>query len=332
MLGQAVYFVGPERVEVRDHDVPDPSPSQVRVRTRTSAVSSGTERLVYRGEAPTDLSADESIAALDGDLSFPLRYGYAAVGEVEAVGDDVSSRWLGRRVFAFNPHESRFLATPSELYPIPDDVSDTRAALLPTMETALNFVMDGTPRIGEHVVVFGQGIVGLVTTALLSQFPLGSLTVADCVAERRERALDLGATDAVHPEALDPPADGADLTLELSGNPDALDDALDVTRYAGRVLVGSWYGTKPVTLDLGGKFHRSRISVESSQVSTIAPELRGRWDADRRFSLAWEHLSDLPLDSLVTHHVAVENAPRAYRLLEDDPNEAVQILFTYTDD
>ncbi|KAB1196492.1 MULTISPECIES: zinc-binding alcohol dehydrogenase [Haloferax] len=331
MEGRAVYFVGPEAVEVRDCEVPEPGPQEVRVRTQTSAVSSGTERLVYRGEAPTDLPSDVSIAALDGDLSFPLRYGYAAVGEVEAIGESVDASWRGRRVFGFNPHESQFVARPTDLYPIPDDVGDARAALLPTMETALNFVMDGNPRIGEHVVVFGQGVVGLVTTALLSQFPLGSLTVADCVAERRDLALELGATTAVHPDSLDTPADGADLTLELSGNPDALDDALDVTRYAGRVLVGSWYGTKPATLDLGGQFHRSRISIESSQVSTIAPDLRGRWDADRRFSLAWDHLADLPLDSLVTHRLPVEHASRAYQLLEDEPDEAVQILFTYAD-
>ena len=331
MQGRAVYFVGPETVEVRERDVPQPASDEVRVRTRLSAVSSGTERLVYRGEAPTDLPADASLTALDGDLSFPLRYGYAAVGDVEAVGTDVDSSWLGRRVFGFNPHESRFLARPTELYQIPDGVSDARAAMLPTMETALNFVMDGNPRIGEHVVVFGQGIVGLVTTALLGQFPLGSLTVADCVAERRELALELGATEAVHPDELDTPADGADLTLELSGNPDALDHALDVTRYAGRVLVGSWYGTKPAVLDLGGEFHRSRISIESSQVSTISPDLRGRWDADRRFSLAWERLADLPIESLVTHRLDVEDASRAYRLLEEKPAEAVQILFTYAD-
>ncbi|AKU07363.1 MULTISPECIES: zinc-binding dehydrogenase [Haloferax] len=331
MEGRAVYFVAPERVEVRDRDVPAPGPEEVRVRTLTSAVSSGTERLVYRGEAPTDLAADESIAALDGDLSFPLRYGYAAVGEIEAVGDDVPDSRLGSRVFAFNPHESRFLASPSELISVPDDVTDERAALLPTMETALNFVMDGRPLIGEHVVVFGQGVVGLVTTALLAQFPLGSLTAVDCVAERRAIAESLGADEAVHPESLDAPADGADLTLELSGDPDALDDALSVTRYDGRVVVGSWYGTKPATLDLGGRFHRSRISVESSQVSTIDPDLRGRWDADRRFSLAWDHLEDLPLDPLVTHRIGVESAERAYRLLEDAPDEAVQILFTYRD-
>ncbi|AFK19060.1 oxidoreductase [Haloferax mediterranei ATCC 33500] len=331
MQGRAVYFVAPERIEVRDRDVPTPGPDEVRVRTLTSAVSSGTERLVYRGEAPTDLPADESIAALEGDLSFPLRYGYAAVGEIEAVGDDVPSTLLGSRVFAFNPHESRFLATPGELTHIPDDVSDERAALLPTMETALNFVMDGRPLIGEHVVVFGQGVVGLMTTALLDQFPLGSLTAADCIAERRELALGLGADTAIHPESLDAPSDGADLTFELSGDPTALDDALAVTRYDGRVIVGSWYGTKPATLDLGGRFHRSRINVESSQVSTIDPDLRGRWDTERRFSLAWEYLRKLPLDSLVTHRVDVGDAARAYRLLEDNPDEAVQILFTYAD-
>ena len=329
MEGRAVYFVAPERVEVRDRDVPAPGPEEVRVRTLTSAVSSGTERLVYRGEAPTDLAADESIAALDGDLSFPLRYGYAAVGEIEAVGDDVPDSRLGSRVFAFNPHESRFLASPSELIAIPDDVPDERAALLPTMETALNFVMDGRPLIGEHVVVFGQGVVGLVTTALLASFPLGSLTAVDCVAERRGIAEALGADEAVHPESLDAPADGADLTLELSGDPDALDDALSVTRYDGRVVVGSWYGTKPATLDLGGRFHRSRISVESSQVSTLAPSRRGRWSTDRRLDVAWEHLREMPLDRLDLAEYGVGEAPQAYERLDRADPGAVGILFRY---
>ncbi|WP_410764909.1 zinc-dependent alcohol dehydrogenase [Haloferax sp. DFSO60] len=331
MRGRAVYFVGPERVEVRDRDVPEPDSNEVRVNTRLSAVSSGTELLIYRGEAPTSLKTDESIAALDGDLSFPLRYGYAAVGEIEAVGDDISPSLVGTRVFAFNPHESRFLAEPQSLRHIPQDVSDERAALLPTMETAVNFVMDGNPLIGERVTVFGQGVVGLATTALLSKFPLEHLTVVDRIAERRQLALEFGADRALAPTELAETEDigHSDLTFELSGNPSALDDALDVTRYDGRVIVGSWYGTKPVTLDLGGRFHRSRIHVESSQVSTIEPDLRGRWDTDRRFDLAWDHLRDLRLDALVTHRVDVSNAPQAYQLLEDDPDEAVQILFTY---
>ncbi|WP_396612884.1 zinc-binding dehydrogenase [Haloferax sp. S1W] len=331
MHGRAVYFVGPKQVEVRDRDVPDPGHDEVRVRTRRSAISSGTERLVYRGEAPTDLPADESIAALDGDLSFPLQYGYAAVGTVEAVGDNVDASLLGDRVFSFHPHESHFLSHPSELRPIPDDVSDDRAALLPTMETALNFVMDGRPLVGEHVVVFGQGVVGLVTTWLLAKFPLGSLTVVDCVPERRQLALEFGADTAVSPDTLAHPADGADLTFELSGNPDALDDALDVTRYDGRVIVGSWYGTKRASLDLGGRFHRSRINVESSQVSTIDPALSGRWDTERRFSLAWDHLEGVPIEALVTHRLDVGDAALAYELLEDEPDDAVQILFTYGD-
>ncbi|MFC7203835.1 zinc-binding alcohol dehydrogenase [Haloferax namakaokahaiae] len=330
MRGRAVYFVGPKHVEVRDRDVPDPDSNEVRVETRLSAVSAGTERLIYRGEAPTSLSADESITSLDGDLSFPLRYGYAAVGEIDRVGDDISPSLVGTRVFAFNPHESRFLAEPQSLRFIPQDVSDERAALLPTMETAVNFVMDGNPLIGERVTVFGQGVVGLVTTALLSKFPLERLTVVDRIPERRRLALEFGADRARSPEELGDDEFGrSDLTFELSGNPSALDDALDVTRYHGRVIVGSWYGTKPATLDLGGRFHRSRINVESSQVSTIDPDLRGRWDTDRRFGLAWDHLRDLRLDALVTHRIDVSNAPQAYQLLEDDPDEAVQILFTY---
>jgi 2-desacetyl-2-hydroxyethyl bacteriochlorophyllide A dehydrogenase len=332
-----LFFTAERAVEVRDRSVGDPGPGQVRVSTTVSAVSPGTELLVYRGEAPAAMAADEELPALsDDDLSFPLRYGYAAVGDVTAVGRDVADDWLGRTVFAFNPHESAFLAAPDDLLVVPDDCPPAQAALLPTVETAVNFAMDGRPVVGERVAVFGQGLVGLTTTALLSTYPLDSLVTVDCVAARRERSLALGADTAVAPEAvpdtLSPSAGTeADLTYELSGNPEALDDALSATGYDGRVVVGSWYGTKRATLDLGGRFHRSRIDVTSSQVSTIDPAYRGRWDTDRRLSVAWDRLSDLPVADLVSHRVPVEEAERAYERLDRDPETAVGTLFTYGD-
>ena len=75
----------------------------------------------------------------------------------------------------------------------------------------------------------------------------------------------------------------ADLCFELSGAPSALNTAISLTGFDGRIMIGSWYGQKQSGLDLGGRFHRSRIRLISSQVSTIAPELTGRWDKDRRF-------------------------------------------------
>ncbi|SEO77544.1 2-desacetyl-2-hydroxyethyl bacteriochlorophyllide A dehydrogenase [Halogranum amylolyticum] len=341
MPARSLYFTAPGEVRVRERPVPAPASGEVRVRTVVSAVSPGTERLVYRGDAPTDLSADASIPSLQGDLDYPLQYGYAAVGTVSAVGDDVDDRWLDRTVFAFNPHESHFLADPDDLHVVPDDCSLETAALLPNVETALNFVMDGRPVVGERVVVFGQGVVGLLTTAILSTFPLERLVTVETVARRRELSRSFGADESFSPDGVraefspsessvdaDVPT-GADLVYELSGNPEALDDAIDVTGYDGRVVVGSWYGEKRSDLALGGRFHRSRIDIRSSQVSTIDPDLRGRWTAERRFEQAWQWLCRLDADRLVTDRFALGDAADAYRRLDTDRERTVQILFTY---
>ena len=148
--------------------------------------------MFYRGQAPTDLPVDETIAALAGEVGFPLKYGYAAVGRVVAVGAQVAPEWQDRLVFSFHPHESHFLASLAELMPVPPPVSPEEAAFLPNMETAVNFLMDGQPLIGEQVVIFGQGVVGLLTTALLARLPLASLVTLDRYPLRRADLLSPG--------------------------------------------------------------------------------------------------------------------------------------------
>jgi len=327
MTGRALYFTGPEAVEVREKPVADPGPEQVRVRTERSAISPGTELLVYRDEVPSELSTDETIESLDGTFTYPLKYGYATVGRVTAVGETVDDEWLDRRVFAFNPHESHFLADPETL--VPTTLDPEQAVFIPNAEAAANFVMDGRPRFGARVAVFGQGPVGLLTTAMLAEFPLSTLLAVDPCATRRARAEALGADRAVPPGGLADLADPVDIAFELSGNPAALDDAIDVTGYAGQVIVGSWYGTKDVSLDLGEAYHRSHIRVRSSQVSRIDPDHADRWDKDRRLDEVCAWLAETDLSALHTHAFDIERAPEAYRLLDDRPDDAVQVTLTY---
>jgi len=348
-MRRALVFTGRREVSVKREPRVEPEPGEVSVSTTVSAISPGTELLVYRDEAPDDLPADSELEAIDGDLAYPLRYGYAAVGEVDAAGDAVADGWLGETVFAFAPHASQFTARPETLLRVPDGVSPEAAALFPTVETAVNLVLDGAPRIGERVVVFGQGVVGLTTAALLERFPLDQLVAVEPVDARRRLSRSLGVDYACAPGALEAlgatdgdgaaatgggPGDGsgaggADLVYELSGNPEALDAAVDVADFDGRVIVGSWYGTKPVDLDLGGRFHRSRVSLESSQVSTVDPGLRGRWDRDRRHAVAWDRLVELPVERFPFERLPIDDAPIAYELLDDDPDADVGVLLTY---
>lgn len=332
MPARAVSFRGPEEVAVVEEPIPRPDADEALVEVECSGISPGTELLLYQGEAPTDLPADETIPALDGDLEYPLRYGYAVVGRVREVGEEVDPDWLDRRVFAFHPHTSHVCLPPGELRTIPEDCSAAAATLLPNVEAAVNFAMDAGPIIGERAVVFGQGVLGLLTTALLAEHPLDALCAVDRYPLRRERSRTLGADLTFAPDeddALHEALDGADLAIELSGDPAALDAALEATGYDGRVIIGSWYGKKRADLDLGGRFHRSRISMQSSQVSTIDPELRGRWDKDRRLEVAWDRLADLDADALLTHRVPVEECSEAYRLLAERPNEAIGAVLTY---
>ena len=329
----SLQFTGPYETEHRRTTF-TPAADEVVVETRVSAINAGTELLIYRGDAPTDRPADETIDALDGDLSFPLRYGYAAVGEVVEAGAHVSSDWTGRAVFAFNPHESRFAASPDDLVPVPEDVTAEAMSLLPAVETATSLVLDGRPRIGERVVVFGAGVIGLCTVGVLASFPLERLVVVDPLADRRDHARRMGADETLSPDEL-PTAvgmdgDGADLVYELSGQPDALDDATDVTGYDSRVVVGSWYGTKPTTLDLGTDFHRNHVTIESSQVSTLSPATRGRWTKARRLDTALDRLRALDVVSLVSHRIPFADAPSAYRLLNDRTEPTLQVLLTYS--
>ena len=337
----AVVFEAPRRVSVLEEDVGGPAANEVLVRTEVSGVSAGTELLIYRGEAPAELAAHETLPALPASLGFPLRYGYAAVGEVIETGAGVDRAWLGRRIVAFQPHHSRFNAAVAELHPVPEGIAPEDAAFLPNMETAVNLVMDGRPVIGERVAVLGQGVVGLLTTALLAAFPLDRLVTADRYPRRREASRGLGAgasLDPGEPEFAERLAGalrdggtggGADLVYELSGDPAALDPALASAGFGGRVVIGSWYGTRRASLDLGGRFHRSRIRLITSQVSTLAPEWSARWSKARRLEVAWERIRRLRPSHLVTHHLPLAEAPAAYELLDRRPEEAIQVILDH---
>jgi 2-desacetyl-2-hydroxyethyl bacteriochlorophyllide A dehydrogenase len=334
----SLVFEKPRTVSLKTEAVPEPGPDEVLVQTRFSAVSSGTERLFYRGRVPEEMALDTDIPALAGSARYPFKYGYAAAGRVIGAGSDVPDGWTGRRVFAFHPHESHFTARPADLHELPDEMAWRDGVFLPNMETAVNFLMDGRPVIGETVVIFGMGIVGLLTAAVLVRFPLWALIAVDPCADRRELAGGLGAF--VHPADPESLGDviseltggkGPDLIYEVSGSPAALNQAVDMAGFDTRIVVGSWYGSSRSSLDLGGRFHRNRIRIESSQVSTLAPAFQGRWSHRRRLAMAMAMIREIGPARFISHEFDFSRAPEAYDLLDRTPDEVLQAVFRYGD-
>lgn len=335
----SLIFEKPRAVSLTTEAVPEPGPDEVLVQTCFSAVSSGTERLFYRGRVPEDMALDTGIPALAGSARYPFKYGYAAAGRVIGAGRDVPAGWPGRRVFAFHPHESHFTAKPADLHELPDEMAWRDAVFLPNVETAVNFLMDGRPVIGETVVVFGLGIVGLLTAAVLTRFPLSAVIAVDPCPDRRERSGGLGMlVHPVDPASVDGVVSeltggrGPDLIYEVSGNPAALDQAVDIAGFDTRIVIGSWYASRRATLDLGGRFHRNRIRIETSQVSTLAPTCRGRWSHRRRLATAMGLIREIGPSRFISHEYDFSRAPEAYDLLDRTPDEVFQAVFRYGDE
>lgn len=325
---KALWFTGPRRVEVREGASAPLSADGVRVRTEVSAISAGTELLFYRGELEEGVAADVTLDA--APVRHPFQYGYASVGRVVEAGSDAWRHLVGQRVFGFHPHQEELVGSAASFIPVPADVSAEKAAFLANLETAVSLVMDGAPLLGERVAVVGHGVVGQLTTALLAHTGVDHVHVIEPMVERRTSRLLPPAARCSSAGELSPQTrDAFDLVFELSGRPEALDTALSLARYSGRVVVGSWYGSRRAPLDLGSRVHRSRISVLFSQVSTLDPRHTPRFDKARRLLVALSWLSRLPLEALISHRVPFAEAARAYELLDSRPPGVLQVVLTH---
>jgi 2-desacetyl-2-hydroxyethyl bacteriochlorophyllide A dehydrogenase len=312
MNGQAVTFVGPRRVQLANVDVPEPASGEVLIRTLFSGVSAGTELLAYRGLIAPDLPLDESISALSGTFRYPFRYGYSCVGVVERSRADHAE---GALVFAFHPHQDRFVARAADVVPV-DSIEPRIATLFPLVETALQIALDAGAVLEQHVIVLGLGAVGILTAALLRRAGARVIGV-DRYEWRRDAAGEFGIR-AVDPADLGETAAaassgaGVPLVIEVTGNPDALVVALPLLAHEGHVLVASWYGVQPVALPLGAEFHRRRLVIRSTQVTTIPAALTGSWTVQRRREVVRSLLDELPMPVLATHVFPFSKAPAAY--------------------
>jgi 2-desacetyl-2-hydroxyethyl bacteriochlorophyllide A dehydrogenase len=290
--------------------------------------------LVYRGQVPASLPLD--LPTLRGGFEFPIKYGYASVGRVVEAGSDVRGLQVGEIVFTLHPHQEEYVVPATLPVPLPPELPPEAGVFLANAETAVNVLLDAAPRLGERVAIFGQGVVGLLITQLLRRTGAGLVVAVDALPKRRELALRIGAHVALAPDD-DVPArlreltggTGADLAIEVSGNGAALDQAIATVAFQGTVVVCSWYGTKPVSLVLGDHFHRGRVRLVSSQVGHIDPALQPRWDYARRLALARDLLAELQLAPLITHRIPFSQAVGAYALVDEHPDEVVQVIFTY---
>ena len=326
---RAVRFVAPYSVDLADVAVPEPTVGEVLIRAEFSGISGGTEMLAYRGELDSSIPKDETLGGLAGSFEYPFTYGYSAVGTVESSRTDLGE---GDRVFAFHPHQTRFVASAADVVPIGD--CDPRAAtLFPLVETALQISLDTGIRHREVAAVVGLGPIGILAAILLARS--GAVVVGSDPTPWRREVTQACGLEAVEPEELGDAVRattrgrGADFIVEATGNPEALADSLGLLSPEGVAIVASWYGLKPVTLPLGAEFHRRRLEIRSSQVSTVGHRAV-RWDRGRRLETTQTLLAELPLSLLASHTFPLERAPEAYAAIHRGDAGLVHVALAHS--
>jgi threonine dehydrogenase-like Zn-dependent dehydrogenase len=318
---RAFWSIAPGRGEIRVESLPARGRDEVLVRALTSGISRGTESLVFQGRIPESQYTIMRCPFQAGSLPFPVKYGYASVGLVEAGPADL----IGKRVFALHPHQDRFILPESAVIPVPDAVPTPRAALAANMETALNGLWDAAPRFGDRISVIGAGVVGCLVAALAAAMPGTEVELIDLDPGRKELAEALGAGFAT-PETASP---AADLVIHASGNPAGLALALRLAGFEATVLELSWYGDRAVSLPLGEGFHSRRLVLRSSQVGAVAAAQRPRWPHRRRLGLALALLENPVFDRLLTGAAPLDDMPATMARLATAPAGVLCQRVTY---
>lgn len=309
-MATAYWIVAPRCGELRDAELPVPGPAEVRVETLYSAISRGTESLVFNNLVPE--SQYELMAApfQEGSFPYPVKYGYISVGKVR----EGPPALQGRSVFCLHPHQTGYVVPAESVVPLPEGLTAERAVLGANMETALNALWDASPCIGDRIAVFGAGTVGFLVAWLASAIPGTEVTLVDPDSSKRAFAERLG---LVMKTPEDAPGE-CDLVVHASGVPAGLAMALASAGYEATVLEMSWFGDRDVSLPLGEAFHSRRITLRSSQVGGVSPARRARKDHRRRMEIALDLLRSEVLDCLITGESAFRDLPEVMQRLADD--------------
>lgn len=304
---RAFWITAPGEGELRAVEVADPGADEVEVDTLYSAISRGTEALVFAGRVPPSEYDRMRAPFQEGSFPAPVKYGYINVGRVT----NGAGTLLGKPVFSLYPHQTRFVVPAADVTPIPDSVPAQRAVLAANLETAVNGIWDADPKVGDRIAIVGAGTVGCLAAWLAAGQKGTEVELIDIDPAKAAIAESLG----VQFRAPDQAARDADVVIHASGSNDGLVLALELGAFEARIVEMSWFGSDSVSLPLGEAFHSKRLTLVASQVAHIAAAQRSRWDHARRMDLVMKLLADDTLDALITGESRFDDLPEVMRRL-----------------
>lgn len=323
----AVVFVEPNRVEIRQVTLPEVGPTEVGVRTVFSGVSQGTERWLLT----------DRYHWAGGVPQYPHFPGYQAAGVVEEVGSEVDDLKVGDHVFlqgtrlaeptphyGLASHTGHLVAPRTEVTKLDPAVDLAAASLLRMAGVARHGVRLTDVGRGDLAVVIGQGLIGQMSAQAARR--RGARTIAtDLIASRVEasarhsadRALVAGWEELIGVVREEAPG-GADVVIDTTGAASVFPTCVQLVRWEGKICLQGYY-PDPIEID----FHPTHLKratvtfpcwVDPEEDTALAEDLaRGA----------------LAIEPLITHRIPYREAPSAYQLVLEHPEQTLGMVFSW---
>jgi 2-desacetyl-2-hydroxyethyl bacteriochlorophyllide A dehydrogenase len=334
-MAQGYRVVMPKEysVEIQEFRIPDVGPDQVLVQTEASGISAGTELAIYTGIHQWLKDPSNTWA------KFPFVPGYSSVGRIIAVGKNVTRFREGQRVFGPGRHESHAVIdvhAETELFPIADHVPAPQAAILSLARFPFTSLVQSQRILGQAVVILGMGMIGQIATRLFAASGAYPIIGVDSFVQRRAWAEQVYGVRTIDPTAGDAPAQlqallgrKADIVVDATGVPAALQDALKLVADGGQVvLVGSPRGIIQ-NFDSYWDLHGRSVTVTGAHGSAIGGSVREHFPFTRDRALPliahYAESGKIDLSNMLTHHVHASQAHEMYDGLLHHRNEYLAV-------
>jgi len=353
-MPRTLVLDGPRQLRLSEYPSRPLRAGEVRLRARLSGISHGTELNLYRGtSAFNDKVFDRGLRAFvappaGSAAAYPVTLGYEMVAEVVEAAPDLTEVQVGDLVHTGTPHQEETIvdvaASLAATYPLvrlPTAERPERALFVSLAAVALQAVHDAAIKLGDTMSVHGLGAIGLLVVQMCRLEGIQNIIGVDPDLHRRKLAAGAGCTHVLDPAAgasvglwireLNGGA-GVDVAIEASGSDRGLQDALAAAGLGGTVVAAGFYQGGAANLRLGEEFHHNRLSLISSMGAWGVPDRHAPlWNRRRMLATATRLLytDRVVVDGLLGRTFPFDEAPAAYRWLDEHPLDAVKVALTY---
>jgi len=356
------------KMELAELPCPQAGRGQLLIQTRTSVISAGTERilvefskgnLIQKARSQPDkvkqvldkIRTDglaPTLEAVFRKLDEPMPLGYCNAGVVLEVGTGVTEFVPGDRVISNGPHAEIVTVPQNLVAKIPDGVTDEHAAFTVLGAIALQGIRLTQPTLGEQFMVFGMGLLGLLTMQLLRASGCEVLAV-DMNAERLKLAgafgaktVDIGAggdpITAAESWTAGAGVDGVIITASAKTD-DIMHQAAEACRKRGRIVLVGVVGLnlrrddffkKELTFQVSCSYGPGRYDEAYEQGGQDYPAGYVRWTEQRNFEAVLGAIASgsLKLNDIITHRFRFADALSAYEKIQVG-SDALGVILEY---